>query len=221
MEQIFGEIAEALIKGNAPLVEELVKSCLDQGAPPELILEHGLIAGMNVIGVRFKNDEVYMPEVMIAARAMNAGLNILDPVLGQSDVTYRGKVVLGTVQGDLHDVGKNLVSTMFRGGGFEVIDLGVDVAEENFVQAVREHRPDVLCLSALLTMTLPAIGSTISAVEAAGLRPDLVIMVGGAPVTPDFASRVGADGYAPDAAAAVEEAAALLRNKTAGQGGAT
>jgi 5-methyltetrahydrofolate--homocysteine methyltransferase len=218
MEQIFGEIAEALIRGKTPLVEELVKSCLDQGVKPGLILQEGLIAGMNVIGTRFKNDEVYLPEVMIAARAMNAGLALLAPVLVRGDVSFRGKVVLGTVRGDLHDVGKNLVSTMFRGGGFEVIDLGVDVAEESFVEAVRRHEPEVLALSALLTMTLPAIEATISALETAGLRDRVAVMVGGAPVTADFARKVGADGYAPDAASAVEAAAALIRGRAAGQG---
>ena len=210
MVQKLKDIYEALIKGQAPLVKELVQTSLDNGLAPQEILSEGLIAGMNVIGKRFKKDEIFLPEVMIAARAMNAGLDILDPILSKSNIEPRGKIVLGTVRGDLHDVGKNLVSMMFRGAGFKVIDLGIDVPDENFVDAVQENHPDILALSALLTMTLPMMKTTIEAVEGAGLKDEVVIMVGGAPVTQKFADQIGAHGYAPDAATAVDKAFELM-----------
>jgi len=206
MERILEEIAEALIKGKAPLVKELAQSCLDQGMNPQRILKYGLISGMNVVGQRFKNDEIFLPEVMVAARAMNAALDVLDPVLGTSRADTRGTVMLGTVRDDLHDVGKKLLSIMFRGSGFEVIDLGINVPEHEFVEAIQTHRPDILGISALLTLTLPNVRSTIQAIEAAGIRDNVIIMVGGAPVTPSFAREVGADAYAPDAVTAVEAA---------------
>lgn len=213
MENILAQISEALVKGKAPLVRELVQSCLDRGIEPKLILEDGLIVGMDVIGKGFKKDEIYLPEVMVAARAMNAGLEVLGPALSEKRVEPRGKVVVGTVRGDLHDVGKNLVSMMFRGAGFEVLDLGIDVPEERFVEAIREDGPEVVCISALLTLTLPTVGSTIQAIEGAGLRDEVVIMVGGAPVTPRFAESVGADGYADDAASAVDKAVELMDSR--------
>ncbi len=210
MEQKLKDIFEALIKGQAPLVKELVQTCLSNGVAPQEILSEGLIAGMNVIGKRFKKDEIFLPEVMIAARAMHAGLDILDPILSKGNVQPRGIVVLGTVRGDLHDIGKNLVSIMFRGAGFKVIDLGIDVPDENFVKAVKENHPDILALSALLTMTLPMMKTTIEAVDAAGLKDEVAIMVGGAPVTQGFADQIGANGYAPDAATAVDKAFELM-----------
>jgi len=213
MEQTVKEIAEALIKGQAPLVKELVETCLNNGVIPQEILSEGLIAGMSVIGRRFKADEIFLPEVMIAARAMNAGLEILDPVLSKTGAKPRGKIVLGTVKGDLHDVGKNLVSMIFRGAGFKVIDLGIDVPEGNFVDAVQENHPDILGLSALLTMTLPMMKTAIEAVDAAGLKDEVAIMVGGAPVTQGFADEIGAHGYAPDAATAVDRAIELMAAK--------
>jgi len=210
MDQKLKNISEALIKGQAPLVKELVNDCVAYGLDTEVILNEGLIAGMNVIGKRFKKDEIFLPEVMIAARAMHAGLDILDPILSKSNIEPRGKIVLGTVRGDLHDVGKNLVSMMFRGAGFKVIDLGIDVPDENFVDAVQENHPDILGLSALLTMTLPMMKTTIEAVDAAGLKDEVAIMVGGAPVTQEFANQIGAHGYAPDAATAVDKAFELM-----------
>ncbi len=210
MEQKLKDISEALIKGQAPLVKELVQTCLSNGVAPQEILSEGLIAGMNVIGKRFKKDEIFLPEVMIAARAMHAGLDILDPILSKGNVQPRGIVVLGTVRGDLHDIGKNLVSIMFRGAGFKVIDLGIDVPDESFVKAVKENHPDILALSALLTMTLPMMKTTIESVEAAGLKDKVAIMVGGAPVTQGFADQIGANGYAPDAATAVDKAFELM-----------
>lgn len=210
MENKLESISAALIKGQAPQVADLIKTCLDDGLEPTTILGQGLISGMNVIARRFKTDEIFLPEVMIAARAMNAGLEILDPVLSITGAKPRGKIVLGTVKGDLHDVGKNLVSIMFRGAGFKVIDLGIDVPVENFIQAVNEHQPDILGLSALLTMTLPMMEETLASAKKAGLKDKVVIMVGGAPVTQSFADKIGAHGYAPDAASAVEKAIDLI-----------
>jgi 5-methyltetrahydrofolate--homocysteine methyltransferase len=168
---------------------------------------------MEVVGRKFKNDEMYMPEVMIAARAMNAGLELLDPILGQSDAAFRGEIILGTVRGDLHDVGKNMVSMMFRGAGFRVEDLGIDVAEERFVRAVQDRNPDILGLSALLSTTVPALKSTVDAFEEADLRESVIIMVGGAPVTQALADEIGADGYAADAASAVDKALELMASR--------
>ena len=210
MDQKLKDMSEGLIKGQAPLVKELVQICLSNGVAPQEILSEGLIAGMNVIGKRFKKDEIFLPEVMIAARAMHAGLDILDPILSKGNVQPRGIVVLGTVRGDLHDIGKNLVSIMFRGAGFKVIDLGIDVPDENFVKAVKENHPDILALSALLTMTLPMMKTTIEVVEAAGLQDKVAIMVGGAPVTQGFADQIGAHAYAPDAATALDKAFELM-----------
>jgi 5-methyltetrahydrofolate--homocysteine methyltransferase len=213
MEQMLRGIKEALIKGNVTRIKELIQSCLHQGINPQLVLEQGLIRGMDVIGERFKKDEIYLPEVMIAARAMNAGLEVLEPILSRGEVEFKGKIVLGTVRGDLHDVGKNLVSMIFRGAGFQVLDLGIDVPEETFVHAVEENRADILGLSALLTMTLPTMKTTIDTIEEAGLRESVIIMVGGAPVTQRFADEIGANGYAPDAVTAVERARELMSTR--------
>lgn len=213
MEEVLQKFSEALIKGNESLVRVITQSCLDHGMKPKLILEKGLIAGMEIIGERFKKDEIFLPEVMIAARAMNAGLSILDPILSRNEVELKGKIVLGTVRGDLHDVGKNLVSMMFRGAGFKVIDLGIDVPEEGFLKAIEKHHPDILGLSALLTMTLPMMKNTIEVIKQANLRKDVIIMVGGAPVTQRFAQEIEADGYAPDAASAVDKSKELMKAK--------
>lgn len=205
------------MKGKAPLVRELVEKCLKLGMEPRRILNEGMVAAMTVIGQKFKTNEMFMPEVMIAARAMNAGLEVLDPILSQGDGLYKGRLLLGTIRGDLHDVGKNMVSMMFRGGGFEVIDLGVDVSEARFVEAVRQHEPDIVGLSALLTLTVPQIQTTIRAIEAAGLRNQVIIMVGGAPVSGQYAQEIGADGWAPDAASAVGNALELMKQKKKGE----
>ncbi|MBW2021666.1 MAG: corrinoid protein [Deltaproteobacteria bacterium] len=214
MEEVLKKISENLIKGNAPAVEELVASALKEGIAPKAIMDNALVTGMAVVGNKFKNNELFLPEVMIAARAMKAGLKILEPVLRKSNAELKGTLVLGTVRGDLHDVGKNMVSMMFRGAGFEVIDLGIDVPDEVFVEKIREHCPEVVGLSALLSTTLPAMKSTVEAINAAGLHEQTIIMVGGAPVTKEFANEIGADGWAPDAASAVEQAAALLKERT-------
>jgi 5-methyltetrahydrofolate--homocysteine methyltransferase len=205
----FQAIAEALIKGQAPAVKELVQAAVDEGVSPGEILNNGLIAGMSVIGERFKKNEVYVPEVLIAARAMHAGMDVIKPLLAESGIESKGKFAVGTVKGDLHDIGKNLVMMMMEGAGYEVQDLGVDVAPEGFVDAVRDGA-QIIGLSALLTTTMPAMKNTIEAVTAAGIRDDVKIMVGGAPLTQAFADEIGADGYSPDAASAVDTAKILM-----------
>ncbi|NLZ51637.1 MAG: cobalamin-binding protein [Thermoanaerobacteraceae bacterium] len=209
--EILKQISENLQSGNAAKVGELVKAALEQGISPKDILEGGLINGMDIIGVKFKNNEVYVPEVLIAARAMHAGMDILKPVLSDSGVEPLGKVVLGTVKGDLHDIGKNLVKMMMEGAGFEVIDLGVDVTADKFVDAVKESHSDVLAMSALLTTTMPYMKTVIETLEKAGLREQVKIMVGGAPITDNFAKEIDADGYAADAASAADKCKELLK----------
>ena len=200
------EISETLQRGNAGKVEELVKQALKEEVVPKDILENGLIKGMNTIGVKFKNNEVYVPEVLIAARAMHAGMNVLKPKLAETGVKNIGKVVIGTVKGDLHDIGKNLVKMMLEGAGFEVIDLGVDVSAEKFVSAVKEYHPDILGMSALLTTTMINMTEVIQSLQSAELRERVKVMIGGAPITQNYAEQIGADGYSPDAASAAEDA---------------
>ncbi|NLX71464.1 MAG: cobalamin-binding protein [Clostridiales bacterium] len=207
----FRAIADALKAGNAPKVKEMVEAALAEGVNPEDIVNKALIVGMGEIGELFKNNEVYVPEVLIAARAMYAGLNILKPLLAERDVKPMGKVVIGTVKGDLHDIGKNLVAMMLEGAGFEVTDLGIDVGPEKFVDAVKSLDGDcIVAMSALLTTTMPAMKDTIEAFKEAGLRERIKIMVGGAPVTQNFADEIGADGYAPDAASAADLAKTFI-----------
>jgi 5-methyltetrahydrofolate--homocysteine methyltransferase len=206
MADILQEIASYLYDGEDKEVAALVQQALDQGLEPHEILHGGLIAGMDEVGKDFKADVLYMPEVLVAARAMQAGMDVLRPLLAESDVTGAGKYLIGTVEGDLHDIGKNLVRMMLEGAGFQTVDLGKDVKPEAFVAAVREHQPNILGLSALLTTTMPAMKTTIEALEEAGLRDSVKIMVGGAPVTATFAEEIGADAYAPDAASAVDVA---------------
>jgi 5-methyltetrahydrofolate--homocysteine methyltransferase len=207
----FRAIADALKAGNAPKVKEMVEAALAEGVNPEDIVNNALIVGMGEIGELFKNNEVYVPEVLIAARAMYAGLNILKPLLAERDVKPMGKVVIGTVKGDLHDIGKNLVAMMLEGAGFEVTDLGIDVNPEKFVEAAKSSDGGcIVAMSALLTTTMPGMKDTIEALEAAGLRDRVKIIIGGAPVTQNFADEIGADGYAPDAASAADLAKALI-----------
>jgi len=208
--EILKQISDNLQKGNAPKVAELVKTALEQEISPKDILEQGLIDGMDTIGVKFKNNEVYVPEVLIAARAMHAGMEVLKPVLTASGIEPIGKVVIGTVKGDLHDIGKNLVKMMMIGAGFEVIDLGIDVTADKFVDAVKESKSDILAMSALLTTTMPYMKTVIDALEKAGIRKQVKIMVGGAPITENFAMEIKADGYAPDAASAADKCKELL-----------
>ncbi len=206
MADILQEMASNLYKGEAEVVAGLVQKALDQDMIPEEILANGLIAGMDEVGKDFKAGDLFVPEVLIAARAMHAGMDILRPLLAEGDTYSAGKYVIGTVQGDLHDIGKNLVKMMLEGAGFETIDLGTDVSAEAFVAAVREHQPEVVGMSALLTTTMTNMKATIEALEEAGLRDAVRIMVGGAPVTAAFAQEIGADAYAPDAATAVDVA---------------
>jgi len=203
------ELAQAVINGNAPNAKELAQKAIDNGMDPGEVLNQGLIVGMNEVGRRFKANEFYVPEVLIAARAMHAAMDVLKPLLAQSDMEPAGKVIIGTVKGDLHDIGKNLVAMMLEGGGFEVIDLGVDVSPEKFLEAVNEHQPNLVGLSALLTTTMPAMKTTIDALVEAGVRDKVKVMIGGAPVTQRYADEIKADGYAPDAASAVDLAREL------------
>ena len=203
-------VSEALQRGKADKVSKLVKQALNEGITPKNILEEGLIHGMSIIGKKFKKNEVYVPEVLIAARAMHAGMNILKPKLIESGVKNIGKVVMGTVRGDLHDIGKNLVEMMLEGAGFEVIDLGTDISTDKFVEAVKEHKPNIIGMSALLTTTMVNMVEVIKALEAASLRDKVKIMVGGAPITQNYADQIGADGCSPDAASAVDKAKTFI-----------
>jgi 5-methyltetrahydrofolate--homocysteine methyltransferase len=206
----FKEMQEALIAGNAQRVKELTEQAVRDGVSPADILNKGLVPGMAVIGERFKNNEVYVPEVLIAARAMKAGMAIIKPLLVEANVEPIGRVVIGTVKGDLHDIGKNLVGMMLEGAGFEVIDAGVDVAPEKFVSVAKEKNARLIGLSALLTTTMPSMKDTISKLESEGVRGEFKVMIGGAPVTQRYADEIGADGYAPDASSAVDLAKSLL-----------
>lgn len=204
------EISEALQKGRAKQVKTLVPQALEEGIPAQQILEEGLLAGMGVIGEKFKNNEVFVPEVLVAARAMNVGAELLKPYLTEAGVESKGKVCLGTVKGDLHDIGKNLVRMMFEGKGLEVIDLGVDVDSETFVQTAIDNDCQIIACSALLTTTMSAMEDVVNKVKEAGIRDKVKIMVGGAPVTDAFCKAIGADAYTPDAASAAEKAVELL-----------
>ena len=203
---ILNEISENLQKGKAKIVVELVQKALDEGVSPNEILNDGLLVGMGIIGEKFKNDEVYVPEVLVAARAMNKGAVLLKPHLAAAGVEATGKVVIGTVQGDLHDIGKNLVKMMLEGKGLEVIDLGADVAPETFIQTAIDQNCKVVCLSALLTTTMGVMEDVVKKAEEMGVRDQLKIMIGGAPVSAEFCAKIGADIYTPDAASAADVA---------------
>jgi len=205
---LFEEISSSLVAGNAKKVQELTQQALNEGRSPKEILDEGLIIGMNIVGERFKNNECYVPEVLIAARAMQAGMNILEPLLAASGVKPLGTVVIGTVRGDLHDIGKNLVAMMLKGAGFKIIDLGVNVQPDKFIATAKESKADILGMSALLTTTVVNMKEVIALVKKEQLP--LKIMVGGAPVTPEYAQEIGADGYARNAALAVDKAKELL-----------
>lgn len=206
----FRAIADAVKAGRAKIVKTLVTDAVAEGVPAETILNDGLIVGMNELGILFKNNEVYVPEVLIAARAMKTGTEILKPLLADANAQSRGVVAIGTVKGDLHDIGKNLVGMMLEGAGFTVIDLGVDVAPEAFIDAAKNQGAQILGMSALLTTTMPSIKLSIDAIREAGVREKVKIMIGGAPVTQSFADEVGADGYSPDAASAADLAKLLI-----------
>lgn len=200
-------IADGLIKGQAQVVSDLIKKAVDEGVGPEEILTNGLIAGMNIIGARFKKNEVYVPEVLIAARAMHAGMGILEPLLAEAGVKPLGKIAVGTVKGDLHDIGKNLVVMMLKGAGFKVEDLGVDCDAQKFIDAAKDGA-QVIAMSALLTTTMPAMKDVIDNLQSAEVSAKT--MIGGAPITQGYADEIKADGYAPDAASAVDTAKELV-----------
>ena len=201
---------QALSAGKMDEVKTLTQKALDAGESPDRILKDGLIKAMDRIGVQFKNNEIYIPEVLIAARAMHAGLGVLKPILAKSNASAAAKIVIGTVKGDLHDIGKNLVGMMLEGAGFEVIDVGIDSPPEKFVQVAKEKGAQVIGMSALLTTTMMQMKATVEGLQAAGLKGKVKIVVGGAPVTDEFARQIGADGYAPDAASAVGMVKKLL-----------
>ncbi|MEJ2098659.1 MAG: corrinoid protein [Desulfobacterales bacterium] len=207
----FKPIIETLIKGDEAQLTELVKATMDRGVPAKKILNEGLIAGMDIVGEKMESEDMFIPEVLMSAKAMSACVKILKPHLTEEDTAARGKVVIGTVKGDLHDIGKNLVAMMLESGGLEVFDLGVDVDPDRFAAEVKEKNAGMLCLSALLTTTMPMMIQTINSVKKNGVRDQVKIMVGGAPVTQNFADEIGADGYAPDAGSAVKMAKSLIR----------
>jgi 5-methyltetrahydrofolate--homocysteine methyltransferase len=204
------DLRERVITGDAPGTQTLVRVTVAAGMPPEQILREGLISAMTEVGRLFEAGEYYVPEMLVAARAMKGGLELLKPSLAAANVSAIGKIVIGTVQGDLHDIGKNLVAMMMEGAGFEVVDLGVDVPASKFVEAVRQHRPNLLGLSALLTTTMPRMRSTIEALREAGLRDSVQVMIGGAPATLEWATAIGADIYAPDASSAATRATQVV-----------
>ena len=206
MNETLNEISEWLQKGRAPKVKAAVTKALEEGIPASEILEDGLLAGMDIIGQKFKNNEVFVPEVLVAARAMNRGVEILRPSLVEDGVETKGTVILGTVKGDMHDIGKNLVRMMMEGKGLEVIDIGVDVPTESFLDAAREHNAKLICCSALLTTTMGEMKNVVDAVKASEMNGKVKIMIGGAPITQTFCEQIGADCYTPDAASAAEVA---------------
>ncbi len=206
MSEILSEISTAVIEGNRDDTVELTEDALDEGLDAQEVLNKGLMPGMDHVGVEFRAGNMFVPEVLRSARAMQASMDILKPLLAESGVKMTGKVLLGTVKGDLHDIGKNLVGMMCKGAGFEVKDLGKDVAPEVFVEAVKDFEPDIVGMSALLTTTMRAMEHTIKALEEAGVRDKVKVMIGGAPVTQSFAEQVGADGYSSNAAGAADMA---------------
>jgi len=204
--ELLNLISEKLQKGKAKEVKALVQQAVEEGIDPKKILEEGLLPGMSEIGEKFKNNEVFVPEVLVAARAMNMGVAIIKPLLAADGVKANGKVCIGTVQGDLHDIGKNLVKMMMEGKGLEVIDLGTDVSAETFVKTAKEQGCQIICCSALLTTTMGVMEEVVKAAEAAGIRDQVKIMVGGAPVNEAFCQQIGADAYTSDAASAADKA---------------
>ena len=211
-QELLQEISGKVQAGRAKAAKELVQQAIEEGIPAQQILEEGLLAGLNVIGVKFKNNEVFVPEVLIAARAMNQGVGILKPLLAQCETKVSGRVCIGTVKGDLHDIGKNLVKIMLEGKGLDVIDMGVDVAPEAFIQTAIDQDCQVIMCSALLTTTMGVMGDVVAGAEKAGIRDRVKIMVGGAPVTETFCQQIGADAYTPDATSAAEKAVEFCKD---------
>jgi methylmalonyl-CoA mutase cobalamin-binding domain/chain len=214
-DELLTELYDKTLTGNRPAVLELTRTGLDQGLGPETLLYEALIPALEEVGARFERGDFFVPEMLIAGKAMAGALEILRPLLAETGAETIGTVVIGTVKGDVHDIGKNLVNIMFEGAGFQVIDLGVQVSPEKFVDAVKVHKPDIVGFSAFLTTTMPMFKANINALTKAGLRDRVIVMVGGAPVTQEYADVVGADGYAADASAAVVKAKELIRRRRA------
>jgi corrinoid protein of di/trimethylamine methyltransferase len=214
-QELLDQISAALQKGRAKEIKILVQQAIDEGIPAETILNDGLMAGMNIVGEKFKRDEVFVPEVLVAGRAMNVGSSLLKPLLVKDGVKDKGRVLIGTVKGDMHDIGKNLVRMMIEAKGFAVVDLGVDVAAETFLKTAQEGQFDIICLSALLTTTMNEMRNVIDLFERAAIRQNYKIMIGGAPITQSFCNTIGADIYTPDAATAAEAAERLVADKAA------
>ena len=210
MEELLEKMANELIAGKQDEVIKLAQEALDKGVAAKEILDNGLLAGMDVVGQRFKAGDMFIPEVLLCARCMHGAMDILKPLLSEGDAAGAGTYLIGTVEGDLHDIGKNLVSMMLQGAGFKVVDLGTNITAQQFVDAVKEHNPQVIGMSALLTTTMPKMEETIAALKEAGIRDQVKIMAGGAPVTQDFVEKIGADAYGANAASAVEKAKELV-----------
>jgi 5-methyltetrahydrofolate--homocysteine methyltransferase len=208
--EIYAQIADEIVKGQADAVKELVNRALSENISAEDILNNGLVAGMNVVSEKFKNNEFFIPEVLVSARAMTAGLNIINPLLAEANVKAKGKVVIGTVKGDLHDIGKNIVGMMLQGAGYEIVDLGADVPMEKFIEITKKEEAHIVGMSALLTTTMIYMQEVIKGLKDAGLRDKVKVIIGGAPVTQAYADQIEADGYAPDAASAIDLAKDLL-----------
>jgi 5-methyltetrahydrofolate--homocysteine methyltransferase len=208
--EIYAQIADEIVKGQADAVKELVNRALSENISAEDILNNALVAGMNVVSEKFKNNEFFIPEVLVSARAMTAGLNIINPLLAEANVKAKGKVVIGTVKGDLHDIGKNIVGMMLQGAGYEIVDLGADVPKEKFIEFTQKEEANMVGMSALLTTTMIYMKEVIQGLKDAGLRDKVKVIIGGAPVTQAYADQIEADGYAPDAASAIDLAKNLL-----------
>jgi len=211
----YADLAKSVIEGQRDLVKDQVKSLIEAGNSPLEIVNQGLIEGMNVVGVRFKAGDMYVPEVLMSAKSMSGGLEIVRPLIAEADQKSQGKILLGTVKGDLHDIGKNLVGMLIESGGLEVINMGVDVSAESFIDAIIEHEPDILALSALLTTTMPAMQDIIEMLVDEDLRDKVKVIIGGAPVSREYAETIGADGYAPDAGSAVALCKQIMAAKEA------
>ena len=210
MNELFGKLSEAVISGNIEQTKKLTQETLDAGTEAQEIVENALILGMDVVGQRMKSGEMFIPEVLLSARTMGAGMEILRSLLSESDADGIGTVIMGTVEGDLHDIGKNLVGMMLEGSGFKVVDLGTGVKPQAFVEAVKDYKPRIVGMSALLTTTMPKMKETVDAIKEAGIREQVKIMAGGAPVTQEFCDKIGADAYGDNAGSAVEKAKALV-----------
>jgi len=209
-EKIFEKLSTAILEGDSDASASITQQGLDEGVSAADILNNGLIVGMNEVGVRFKAGDMFVPEVLMSAESMASGMDLLRPLLIESGTKMAGTIVMGTVEGDLHDIGKNLVSMMCEGAGFQIVNLGFDVAPNKFIEAIKEHQPEIVGMSAMLTTTMRAMGHTIKAIEEAGLRDKVKVMVGGAPVDQEFADRIGADGYGANAPASSELAKQLV-----------